>query len=265
MPSNADARPRLRLLCPLDGIPVAKHLGGVDSRGLQRGLDRVAGGHRGLIPENVRVAADQLAVQAGDHIRDGKVAGLARHLGIKEHLQQKVAQLLAQIAPMPALDGIEDLVAFLEGIFPDGVEALLAIPGAAIGTAQAGHDAHGFGEKCSRIGGRVALRAHSNNVNDALEDCVAPVTVVCWTHASPKTSNDSLYLFRIVRLAAGQFPECLHPPAARGRIGGVAAVALPPVQPADRQPGQHSGSELADVGGRMPGLRKPHLLALSSH
>jgi len=47
---------------------------------------------------------------------------------------------------------------------------LLSIPWAAIGTAQAGHDAHGFGEKGCRIGGRVALRAHSNNVNDRPED-----------------------------------------------------------------------------------------------
>ena len=65
----------LRLLCPLDGIPVAQHLGGVDSRGLQRRLHRIAGSHRGLVSENVRVAAHQLAVQAGDHIRDGEIAG----------------------------------------------------------------------------------------------------------------------------------------------------------------------------------------------
>jgi len=55
-----------------------------------------------------------------------------------------------------------------------------------IGTAQTGHDAHGFGEKCSRSGGRVTLRAHFNNVNDALEDCFAPVTVVRLAHSSPE-------------------------------------------------------------------------------
>jgi hypothetical protein len=52
----------------------------------------------------------------------------------------------------------------------DGIEGLLVIPGAAIGTAQPGHDGHCFGEKRSRIGGRVALRAHASNVNDALEE-----------------------------------------------------------------------------------------------
>ena len=38
-------------------------------------LDRVARGERGLIPENVGVAADQLAIEAGNHIRDGEVPG----------------------------------------------------------------------------------------------------------------------------------------------------------------------------------------------
>ena len=175
------------------------------SCGLQSGLDRVAGGHRGLVSKNVRVAADQLAVEARDHIRDGEVPGLARHLRIKEHLQQQIAQLLAKILPMPALDGVEDLVAFLKGIFPDGVEALLAIPGAAIGAAQPGHDAHCFGEKCSRIDGRVALRAHFNNVNDALEDCAAPVTVVWLAHASPKLAMIPCIFFGLFGLLLGSF------------------------------------------------------------
>ena len=118
----------------------------------KRRLNRVAGGHRRLVSENVRVAADQLTVQPGDHIRNGEVTRLARHLRIKEHLQQQIAQLLAKVGPIPPLDGVEDLVAFLQRIFPDAVEALLAIPGAAIGTAQPGHDAHCFGEKRSRIG-----------------------------------------------------------------------------------------------------------------
>ena len=157
---------RLRLLCPLDGVPVAQHLGGVDIRGLQGRLDRIAGSHRRLISEYVRVAADQLAVQPGDHIRDGEVPGLARHLGIEQHLQQKIAQLLAKIGPMPPLDGVEDLIALFEGIFPDGVEGLLAIPGATTGTAQPGHDAHCFGEKRSRIEGHSSV----NTLNDAPED-----------------------------------------------------------------------------------------------
>src|SRR6202453_1600298 len=152
----------------------------------------------------MRVAADQLAVEAGDHVRDGEVAGLARHLGIKEDLQQKVAQLLGEILPMPALNGVKDLVGLLKGIFSDSVEALLAIPRTDIGAAQAGHDAHGFGEKCSRIGGRVALRAHSNNVNDALEDCFPLLLWFGWAHFSPETGHDSLYLFRLIRLAAGE-------------------------------------------------------------
>ena len=79
---------RQRLFCVLDGVPVAQHLGRVDIPGLQGGFHRVAGGQRGLVSENVRVAPDQLAVEPRDHIRDGEVARLAGHLRIKEDLQQ---------------------------------------------------------------------------------------------------------------------------------------------------------------------------------
>ncbi len=106
---------RVAFLCLFNSVPVAENLGSVDSGSLERGLNRVTGRYRGLFSENVRMAADQLTVQAGNHIRDGKVAGLAGHLGIEEHLQQKVTQLLAQVVPMTALDRVEDLVGFLQG------------------------------------------------------------------------------------------------------------------------------------------------------
>ena len=140
------------------------------SVGLQRRFDRVAGGDRSLVSEDVGVAPDQLTIETGNHIRDIEVARLVCHLRIKDHLQQEIAQLLAKISPIAPLDGVEDLVALLERIFPYGVEALLTIPGAAIGTAQPCHDAHCFGEKRSRIRGRGSLRTHINNVNDGLED-----------------------------------------------------------------------------------------------
>jgi hypothetical protein len=43
-----------------------------------------------------------------------------------EHdLQQEVAQLLAKIAEVAALDGVDDLIGFLEGIGGDAGEGLL--------------------------------------------------------------------------------------------------------------------------------------------
>src|ERR1700733_10247877 len=86
-----------------------------------------------------------------------------------------------------------------------------------------------------------------------------------WAHSYPETGHDSLYLFRIVRLADGQFPQRLHRALARRRIDHVAPVALPPLQTADRQPGQYSAAELPAAGGGVPSLRKPHPLALSGH
>src|ERR1700689_4405500 len=86
-----------------------------------------------------------------------------------------------------------------------------------------------------------------------------------WAHSYPETGHDSLYLFRMVRLADGQFPQRLRRALARRRTGGVAPVPLPPVQTADRQPGQYSTAELPAAGGEMSSLRKSHSLALSGH
>ncbi len=57
------------------------------------------------------------------------------------HLEQQVAQFLAQGLEVAALDGVRDLVGFLERVRRDRAEILLAVPGAAArGVAQARHD-----------------------------------------------------------------------------------------------------------------------------
>src|SRR5580658_5344000 len=122
---------------------------------------------------------------------------------------------------MAPLNGIQDLIALLERIFPDAVEALLAIPGTTIGTAQPGHDAHCFGEKRGRI------KTHSNTLNDYRDHDLGGATVVF----------DALYFFCSERFAAGEFPQRLHPSPAVGRIDRGATVALPPLPSADRKSG----------------------------
>ena len=130
---------RQTLLGGLDLIPVAQHR----RRGaLDRGIDMgsVAGRSRGLVAKDVGMAADQLVVQALQHIRDGEMALVGRHLGIKQHLKQQIAQLLGQVRKVAALDGVEDLIGFFQRVFSNGVKGLLAVPGAAAGGAQPGHD-----------------------------------------------------------------------------------------------------------------------------
>jgi hypothetical protein len=75
-----------------------------------------------------------------EHIGNGEVAVVGRHLGIKQHLQQQVAQFLGQVRPVAPLDGVEDLVGLFQRVFANGIEGLLAVPRAAAGSAQPRHD-----------------------------------------------------------------------------------------------------------------------------
>ena len=99
------------------------------------------------------MAADELGVQVFGDVAEVEVAAASGgHLRIEEHLQQQVAELVLQVRPGAALDGVEDLVGLFERVALDGVEGLLAVPGAAAGRAQAGHDGggalQGLGGRC---------------------------------------------------------------------------------------------------------------------
>ncbi len=65
---------------------------------------------------------DQLAVQMIEHVGDGEMPLVGRHLRIKQHLQQQVAQLFGQMRKVAALNGIKDLVGLFKGVFANGVE-----------------------------------------------------------------------------------------------------------------------------------------------
>ena len=75
---------------------------------------------------------------------------------MENHLQQQVAQLVAQIVPVSAINRIDDFVGFFQRIRRDGGEVLFYIPrAAAVGIAQSSHDrkqiveavARGFGHR----------------------------------------------------------------------------------------------------------------------
>ena len=88
------------------------------------------------------MAANQLAVQMIEHIGDGEVAFVGRHLRIEQHLQQQVAEFFGKMRKVAALDGVEDFVGLFQRVFANGVEGLLAVPRAAAGSAKARHDGH---------------------------------------------------------------------------------------------------------------------------
>jgi len=90
----------------------------------------------------MRMPPHQLAVQVAQHVGNGEMPLVGRHLGIEQHLQKQVAQLLGQVRKIPPLDGVEDLIGLFQRVLADGIEVLLAVPGAAIGSPQPRHDGH---------------------------------------------------------------------------------------------------------------------------
>ena len=62
-------------------------------------------------------------------------------LGVVDDLEQQVAQFLLERRHVVALDGVGDLVGFLDRIGRDRLEGLVDVPGAAmLAVAQPGHD-----------------------------------------------------------------------------------------------------------------------------
>ena len=89
----------------------------------------------------MRMPADHLVRDRAHHIREGEGPGLLGHPGVIDGLEQQVAQFVAQIGHVAALDGVGDLVGFLDRIGRDRGEILLDVPGTApVGVTQPRHD-----------------------------------------------------------------------------------------------------------------------------
>ena len=83
---------------------------------------------------------------------------------MENDLEQEVAELVAQILGVAALDRIGDLVGLLDRIGGDGGEALLEVPrAAAFGVAQRRHDLDQAADVARRLHGRLLdRRARAN-------------------------------------------------------------------------------------------------------
>ena len=100
------------------------------------------------------VPADQLLGDGVDHVADVEAPQLCGHLCVIDRLQDQIAEFLAQVVEILALDGIGHLVGLLDGVVPDGREILLEIPGAArLLVAQRGHDLDEAGEVAGGLHG----------------------------------------------------------------------------------------------------------------
>ena len=83
------------------------------------------------VAEHMRMAADHLARDRLDDAAEVEAPFLLRHPRMKDHLQQQVAEFVAQVAEIAALDRVGDLVGLLDRVGRDGRESLLEVPRAA--------------------------------------------------------------------------------------------------------------------------------------
>ncbi|MPN26336.1 hypothetical protein SDC9_173760 [bioreactor metagenome] len=86
------------------------------------------------------VAVNQFFADTVRHVVHGEAALLSLQLGVKHHLQQHVAQLLAQGRRVAPVDGLRSLAALLQKVSPEGSMILLTVPGTAAGRAKQLHD-----------------------------------------------------------------------------------------------------------------------------
>ena len=80
--------------------------------------------------EHVRVAADQFVDQVACDLLDAEGVRVAflRQPGVEEHLQQQVAEFLAQQRGVVALDRLDDLEAFLDQVAGERLVRLRGVP-----------------------------------------------------------------------------------------------------------------------------------------
>ena len=76
----------------------------------------------------MRMTPDELAGDAGHHVAEIEGTLLLRHAGMKDDLQQQIAELFAQVDEILAQDRIRHLVGFLERVRRDAREVLLEVP-----------------------------------------------------------------------------------------------------------------------------------------
>ena len=101
------------LLAHLDQFPVLEHLGG--GVGL-------------LLAEDVRMAVNQLVAQGIAHVGDVKFALLVTDFGIKDDVQQHVAQFFAYGIVILVHDGVGEFHGLLDGVGTQALVGLLAVP-----------------------------------------------------------------------------------------------------------------------------------------
>jgi hypothetical protein len=87
------------------------------------------------------MASDQLLHYGAHAVIECEPPFFARHLRMKNHLQQQIAELLAKICVIAGVDRRSDFVGFFDDTLAERSVVLLPVPRASIGSPETGHNA----------------------------------------------------------------------------------------------------------------------------
>jgi hypothetical protein len=91
---------------------------------------------------------DQLCAYSFDNVIEIELTFLLRDLGLKNHLQEKIAELVGVLVGIAGINRVDHLVAFFKEVLLERSHGLLAIPWA---TARGAHPGHYFQEAVDGI------------------------------------------------------------------------------------------------------------------
>lgn len=100
------------------------------------------------------VAADQLLHDAPGHVVDVPRAFFRRHLRVEDHLEEDVAQLLAEALPVAGIDRVQHLVGLLQQVPGERAVGLLPVPGTPAGLTEPRHHPDQVQQALAAIAGR---------------------------------------------------------------------------------------------------------------
>jgi len=92
----------------------------------------------------MRVAANHFVVNGVDDVLDVETALFPGDLCVEEYLKKEVAEFFGEFSVVSGIECVEDFVGFFDQIGAQGSVSLFAVPGAAVGGAQTGHDGDEF-------------------------------------------------------------------------------------------------------------------------
>jgi hypothetical protein len=77
-----------------------------------------------------------------DHVFYGKPLLFFSETGVKDYLEEEVAQLVGEAIEVAGIDRVNDLISFLKKQAFERIDILGAVPGASFGAAEVRHEFH---------------------------------------------------------------------------------------------------------------------------